>query len=141
MTALIIGIHVIVCVLLILIILIQAGRGGGLVESLSSVESMFGTKTSTFLTKTTSILAILFFITCLILAFSSARRSQSLLKGKKPAAVKTNKTEATKLPVGNETKKETAQGTNSTTANLETKTLNVTNTTAQQPAQSVPKAE
>ncbi|MEW5758157.1 MAG: preprotein translocase subunit SecG [Candidatus Omnitrophota bacterium] len=72
--------HLIACVLLIAIILIQAGRGGGLVENLSGVESIFGTKTSSFLTKTTTILASLFLITCLLLAFVSAQRSKSLMQ-------------------------------------------------------------
>jgi len=80
---LLIFIHVVACVLLIIIILIQAGRGGGLVESFSNVESMFGPKTNAFLTRTTSIFSILFFITCLSLAFLSARQSRSLIRGSK----------------------------------------------------------
>lgn len=80
---LIIAIHVIVCALLIGIILIQAGRGGGLVEGFSGVESMFGTKTNTFLTRTTTVLSILFFLTCLSLALLSIRQSRSLMKGVK----------------------------------------------------------
>lgn len=71
--------HVVACILLITVILIQAGRGGGLVESFSGVESIFGTKTSSFLTKTTTILASVFFITCLGLAIVSAHRSKSLM--------------------------------------------------------------
>jgi len=87
MTGLIIAIHLIVCALLIAIILIQAGRGGGLVESFSSVESMFGPKTNTFLTRATTILAIIFFLTCISLAFLSARQSRSLMRNvKQPAA-------------------------------------------------------
>lgn len=75
----IITIHIIVCILLIIAILIQAGRGGGLVEGFSNVESMFGPKTNTFLTRTTATLSILFFFTCLSLAFLSARQSRSLM--------------------------------------------------------------
>lgn len=77
---LIIAIHVIICALLIGIILIQAGRGGGLVEGFSGVESMFGTKTSAFLTRTTTILSTIFFLTCVSLAVLSARQSRSLMK-------------------------------------------------------------
>ncbi|MCM8779816.1 MAG: preprotein translocase subunit SecG, partial [Candidatus Omnitrophica bacterium] len=62
MMGILIALHVIICALLILIILIQAGRGGGLVESFSGVESMFGTKTNTFLTRSTTVLSIAFFI-------------------------------------------------------------------------------
>jgi len=83
MTGLIITIHIIVCTLLIIIILIQRGRGGGLAESFSDVETMFGTKTNAFLTRTTTVLSILFFITCLSLAVLSVRQSRSLMKGAK----------------------------------------------------------
>jgi preprotein translocase subunit SecG len=77
---LIIVIHVIVCLGLIGIVLIQRGRGGGLVESFAGVESMFGTKTSTFLTRATTVLSIIFFITCLSLAVLSIKQSQSLMR-------------------------------------------------------------
>lgn len=77
---LVIAIHIIVCALLITIILIQSGRGGGLVENFSSIESMLGTKTNAFLTKTTTVLSVLFFITCLSLAFLSLRQSRSLMR-------------------------------------------------------------
>src|SRR3989338_2193859 len=75
----IIVIHVIVCIALIGLVLIQRGRGSGLVESFHSVESMFGTKTNTFLTRTTTILSIIFFFTCLSLAVLSVRQSKSLM--------------------------------------------------------------
>jgi len=78
MTAVVIF-HSIVCVLLIVLVLIQRGRGGGLVESFSGVESMFGTKTNEFLTKLTTVLASIFFVTCLLLAIMSVRQSKSLL--------------------------------------------------------------
>ena len=79
MMTLITVIHVIACFLLISIVLIQQGRGGGLVEIFSGVESMFGPKTSAFLTRTTTVLSILFFLTCLSLAVLSARQSRSLM--------------------------------------------------------------
>ena len=73
-------IHVIACTLLIIMILIQRGRGSGLVEAFSGVESMFGTKTSAFLARTTTVLSIIFFLTCLSLAILSARQSRSLMQ-------------------------------------------------------------
>ena len=75
-----ITIHVIVSLFLILVILIQSGRGGGLVETFSGVESLFGAKTSTFLVRLTSILAAIFIITCLCLAFLSRERAKSLME-------------------------------------------------------------
>ncbi|MCM8757628.1 MAG: preprotein translocase subunit SecG [Candidatus Omnitrophica bacterium] len=80
MYGLILFIHIIVCILLIVVILIQRGRGGGLIESLGGFESLFGPKTSTFLTRTTTILAIIFMCTCLTLAFLSAIKSKSLME-------------------------------------------------------------
>ncbi len=74
--------HLIVCILLIIIVLIQAGRGGGLAESFSGAETILGTKTNAFLTKATSVFAVLFFVTCLSLAFVSKQRSKSLLSGR-----------------------------------------------------------
>jgi len=85
MMGFIIAIHVTACLLLIAIILIQRGRGSGLVESFSGVESMFGTKTNTFLTRTTTVLSTLFLLTCLTLAVLSARQSRSLMKDIKPS--------------------------------------------------------
>ena len=80
---LLITIHVIACTLLIVLILIQRGRGGGLAESFSDVESMFGTKTNAFLTRTTTVLSVLFFITCLSLAVLSVKQSRSLMRNTK----------------------------------------------------------
>jgi len=79
MMAFIITVHVIVCALLIALILIQRGHGGGLVESFSGVESMFGTKTNELLARITTILAIIFFITSIGLALFSAKQGKSLM--------------------------------------------------------------
>lgn len=84
MIGVVIAIHVVICVLLIAMILIQRGRGGGLVDTFSDVESMFGTKTNAFLTRATTILSTLFFITCLGLALLSARLNRSLMEDSKP---------------------------------------------------------
>lgn len=76
----VIGIHMFVCALLILVVLIQQGRGGGLIDSMSSAESLFGTKTNTLLVRSTSVLAVLFFVTCLTLAFMSIQKNKSLVE-------------------------------------------------------------
>lgn len=80
MFSFVIAIHILACVLLILIVLIQQGRGGGLVDTFSSAESIFGTKTNTFLIKSTSVLAVVFFFTCLGLAFLSIQKTKSLIE-------------------------------------------------------------
>jgi len=94
MMTLIIIIHVTACVILITLVLIQRGRGAGLVESFAGVESMFGTKTNAFLTRTTTIMSVVFFTTCLTLAVLSVRQSKSLMRSAKPPVVV--KTEAAK---------------------------------------------
>ncbi len=80
MIGLFIAIHVLACAVLIALILVQRGHGGGLVDAFSSVDSMFGPKTTTFLTRTTTIVATVFFCTCLTLALMSAQRSRSLMR-------------------------------------------------------------
>ncbi|MBN3039917.1 MAG: preprotein translocase subunit SecG [Candidatus Omnitrophica bacterium] len=71
--------HVIVVLCLVGVILVQRGRSGGLVEALGGVESIFGTKTSSFFVKATVVLAILFFSTSLSLAYLSKQRGKSLI--------------------------------------------------------------
>jgi protein translocase SecG subunit len=89
------------CIVLIGLVLIQRGRGAGLVESFAGVESMFGTKTSAFLTRITTIMSVVFFFTCLSLAILSVRQSKSLISdartGKPKKAVV--KPEPTAAPV------------------------------------------
>jgi preprotein translocase subunit SecG len=80
MMGLVVALHIIICVGLIAIVLVQRGRGGGFVEGFSGLESVFGTKTSDFLTKMTTIFAVTFFFTCLILAFLSLKQSRSLMR-------------------------------------------------------------
>ena len=91
MFSFVIVIHVIACIGLIFFILIQQGKGGGLIDSFSSAESIFGTKTNTFLAKVTTGLAITFFITCLLLAFISVRQSKSVVERHPVAQDKTTK--------------------------------------------------
>lgn len=94
MMTLVIVLHLIVCVSLVVAVLIQSGRGGGLVSGFSGIESMFGTKTNAFLTRATNILSVLFFVTCLSLAFLSLRQSRSLMKNYKNQGPAFNQTEA-----------------------------------------------
>lgn len=73
-------IHIVIVACLLAAILVQRGRSGGLVEALGGVESIFGTKTSAFFVKITVILAILFFITSVCLAYLSKERGKSLME-------------------------------------------------------------
>jgi preprotein translocase subunit SecG len=75
-------VHLIACIVLVLTILMQSGRGGGLSESFgsSSTATIFGTSASNFLQKATSVCAIVFLLTSLSLAVLSSRKSRSLMQ-------------------------------------------------------------
>ena len=103
MMAFAVGLHILICACLIIIILIQSSRGGGLVENFSSVESMFGPKTNEFLTRATSVLAMLFFITCVGLAFLSAQQSHSLMRNLKRTHPAAQGAQNGTVPVSNST--------------------------------------
>ena len=77
----VIAIHVIASLVLIAVILLQAGRGGGLSESFggSSTQTIFGTKTNLFLTRATAASAIIYILTCLSLAVMTSHRGRSLV--------------------------------------------------------------
>jgi preprotein translocase subunit SecG len=79
MTGFFMFLHAIVSIMLLVIILMQSGRGGGLTEGFASAESMFGAKTNEFMIKATALFASLFLITCLGLAVFSAQRGKSLM--------------------------------------------------------------
>lgn len=81
MYLLLVSIHVIVCIFLIAVILLQAGRGGGLNEMFGgTAESLLGTQAPTVLKKATEIGAILFIVMSLILGIVTARTSRSLFQ-------------------------------------------------------------
>lgn len=71
--------HAGVALFLVVIILMQSGRGGGLTESFASAESIFGAKTNEFMIKATTAFASLFLITCLGLAVLSSQKNKSLM--------------------------------------------------------------
>lgn len=83
---LVIAVHVIVSLVLIAVILLQAGRGGGLSETFggSGTQTILGTKTSVFLKRATEIAAVVYILTCLTLAVLTSHQGRSLVsKGMK----------------------------------------------------------
>ena len=78
---LVIAIHVIVSLILIAVILLQAGRGGGLSDTFggSSTQTLFGTKTSLFLRRATEVAAVVYILTCLTLAVMTSHKGRSLV--------------------------------------------------------------
>jgi preprotein translocase subunit SecG len=85
----IIVIHIFASMVLILVILMQAGRGGGVSEifSGSSTQTIFGTSASNFLMKATAVCAVLFILTSISLAVLSSGRSRSLMESQRARSV------------------------------------------------------
>jgi len=76
-----ITIHIIVCFILILTILLQAGRGGGLTEAFGgdAAQSILGTQAPVLLKKITEVSAIVFLVTSLLLGVFASRGSRSMI--------------------------------------------------------------
>lgn len=88
--------HIIVSTFLVAIILLQAGRGGGLAQTFGGggATTIFGQKASVFLTRATSVSAILFLCTSLLLGVISSKRNRSLMERVKIAPVAEKKEQA-----------------------------------------------
>jgi preprotein translocase subunit SecG len=90
-------VHVFVCVFLILVILLQAGKGGGMGTALGGggAQTVFGGRgAQTLLGKVTSVSAAIFMLTSVTLAYS-ASRSTSVVR----RAAATQRTQPAKTPL------------------------------------------
>ena len=86
---LLIGSHVLVSLLLIVLILVQPGKSGGMGAAFGggSSTSVFGGRgATTFLTKATGVLAALFFILSILIALTNREPSVTSDLPKKPVA-------------------------------------------------------
>jgi len=93
MSIILIIIHIIVCIALIMIVLLQTGKGADMGAAFGggSSQTLFGsTGASTFLSKATTAAAIIFMLTSLTLAYFSSHRfgDQSIVTDT-PAPVET----------------------------------------------------
>jgi preprotein translocase subunit SecG len=80
LTGLLLGIHVLVCVVLILVVLLQAGKGStvGLSFGGGSSQTVFGSSGGkNFFARLTTGLAIVFMTTSILLSIFASRSSQS----------------------------------------------------------------
>ena len=78
MSLILIVIHIVVCVALIMIVLLQTGKGADMGAAFGggSSQTLFGsTGASTFLSKATTGAAIIFMLTSLALAYMSTQRT------------------------------------------------------------------
>ena len=75
-------IHVFVCIVLILVVLLQAGKGASMGTAFGgSSQTVFGSSgPGTFFSKVTAAVAIIFMITSLTLSYMAAHQSSSVLE-------------------------------------------------------------
>jgi len=90
MSILVIVIHIVVCVALIMIVLLQTGKGADMGAAFGggSSQTLFGsTGASTFLSKATTVAAVVFMLTSLTLAYMSGNQKASTIMENAPAPV------------------------------------------------------
>ena len=97
-------VHILVCVFLILVVLLQAGKGGGMGIAFGGSggsQTVFGSSgAGNFLTRLTSITAVIFMVTSLVLAHNSSQQDSKRLQrldGKKAAEQEVEKARLEKL--------------------------------------------
>ncbi len=105
MTVFLVVIHVIVCVALIMIVLLQTGKGVDMGAAFGggSSQSLFGsTGASSFLSKATTAAAVIFMITSLALAYMGGGKSSKSIMTNAPVSAPLNQEtktdEATNVP-------------------------------------------
>ncbi len=85
-TGLVVMVHVMCCIALMAAILLQSGKGGGLAGTFGagSSQTLFGGRgAATFLSRATTVLAVVFFLTSLTLGLQASRSAggrQSLIQ-------------------------------------------------------------
>jgi preprotein translocase subunit SecG len=87
--------HVIICLVLIVVVLLQAGRGAGMGAAFGgSSQTIFGAAgAGSFLSKMTTVIAIIFMLTTLGLTFLSQERTSSVVRDYAPAKAAEKKPE------------------------------------------------
>ena len=95
-------VHIIACFVLILVVLLQAGRGGGFSDMMGGgqPQSIFGTQTNAFMTRATEVCAVIFVVTSLSLGLISSHRGRSLMERR--SVVDALKASLPSTPVGTE---------------------------------------
>jgi preprotein translocase subunit SecG len=112
------ALHILVCVFLILVVLLQAGKGGGMGIAFGGgggSQTVFGSSgAGNFLTRLTSITAFLFLLTSLTLAHFSSQQDSARLQHiaeRKSAEKKADDARAAKLKVDLEKARESVSKT------------------------------
>ena len=105
MSILVILLHIIVCIALIMIVLLQTGKGADMGAAFGggSSQTLFGsTGASTFLSKATTVAAIVFMLTSLTLAYMSGRQPTSTIMENVPAPIEQPAEQPAAPPAGAE---------------------------------------
>lgn len=81
------SVHIFACLGLIILVMIQDSKGGGVFTSQASSSSVLGAGGATSLAKTmTKVTAAVFTVTCIGLAIMAARSEKSVIDSMAPAA-------------------------------------------------------
>lgn len=96
MRPLLIVLHIMICLVLIVVVLLQAGRGANMGAVFGgSSQTVFGAAgAGTFLGKMTTVVAILFMLTTLGLSYFSQEKTSSVVRDYAPSKVATDKAPA-----------------------------------------------
>jgi preprotein translocase subunit SecG len=83
------ALHIIVCIILILVILLQAGKGASMGAAFGgSSQTVFGSSgPASFLGRMTTVVAVLFMLTSLTLSYSALHKDKSVMGGATKTAV------------------------------------------------------
>ena len=90
MSPILLIVHLFVCVALIMIVLLQTGKGADMGAAFGggSSQTLFGsTGASTFLSKATTVAAVVFMLTSLTLAYISSHRAKGSVMSDTPAPI------------------------------------------------------
>jgi preprotein translocase subunit SecG len=101
-------VHILVCVALILIVLLQAGKGASVGAAFGGAsQTIFGSPGAAgFLTKITTVAAVVFMTTSILLSMFSAPRSSTVLEETKTEVTETVPLDKDQPPPGAESPSE-----------------------------------
>ena len=103
MYAFLLALHLIVCLCLVAVILVQSGKGGGLAGGAfgGATQTVFGGRGATdFVTRATVVLGVLFFVTSLSLALMTTRGTTAVRSVVSEAAKRAPSSAPAPLPSG-----------------------------------------
>jgi preprotein translocase subunit SecG len=113
--AFLIVIHVIISGGLILVVLMQSSKGEGLAGAFGGgglSGAVFGGRgAATFLSKATTVLAILFMVSCIVLTFVARGRATGQVGESAVTRMATEQPQPTQVPAQSQQQQETQQGT------------------------------